>query len=192
MILFYDTETTGLVNFKEDYTHPSQPNLVQLGAILCDNNGNELCVIDCLVKPEGWIIPDNMVHGISHKEAEENGLELELVVKMFNELRRFMQKEVCHNLMFDSIIMLAATNKCEDISHVPSMIKFCTMLASVKECGLKQLNSNRPKWPKLSEAYKHYFNEELVDAHDALTDVRATKRIYFEMVKRGLVNNIGV
>jgi len=40
---------------------------------------------------------------------------------------------------------------------------------------------NDYKWPKLAEAYRHLFNEEIKDAHDALADVRACARIYFEL-----------
>ena len=57
--------------------------------------------------------------------------------------------------------------------------EYCTMLQSTNICKIVS-NRSTYKWPKLEEAYMHFFGEELIGAHDALTDVMACKRIYFE------------
>lgn len=181
MILFFDTETTGLVDFKKPANDPSQPRLVQLGAILSDDDGKELAVMDCLVKPVGFRIPDNMVHGISHDEAVVKGIDIYDVLGTFARLTMVHMKEyVAHNISFDSKVLGSEMSRNGDWSEITG---FCTMLASTSLVGARQPNG-RIKWPKLSEAYKFFFGEELVDAHDVLTDVRACKRIYFELLRR--------
>lgn len=181
MIIFFDTETTGLVDFKKPANDPSQPRLVQLGVILSDDDGKELAVMDCLVKPVGFRIPDNIVHGISHDEAVEKGVCVEEAIRIFGTFYRMKDTLVAHNLKFDQIIIQSEIWRIT--SSIISDNGFCTMLASTSLVGAKQPNG-RIKWPKLSEAYKFFFGEELVDAHDALTDVRACKRIYFELLRR--------
>lgn len=54
-ILFYDTETTGLPNWKEPSGSDKQPHIVQIGALLVDVETKEvLKELDVIVKPEGW------------------------------------------------------------------------------------------------------------------------------------------
>jgi hypothetical protein len=59
------------------------------------------------------------------------------------------------------------------------------MLSSTGICKIPKKQGY--KWPKLSEAYQHFFGEELKDAHDALVDVMACKRIYFEGLKTSVM-----
>lgn len=61
----------------------------------------------------------------------------------------------------------------------------CVMKPMVDICKLPKPGGHQSwhtdlyKWPKLIEAYRHCFNEEMQGAHDALADVRATARIHF-------------
>ena len=43
------------------------------------------------------------------------------------------------------------------------------------------------KWPKLDELYSALFNKSFEGQHNAINDVRATYKCYFEMKKRGLI-----
>ena len=40
---------------------------------------------------------------------------------------------------------------------------------------------NKPKSPKLEECIEHFFGEKLSGAHDAMVDVGACKRVYFNL-----------
>jgi len=40
------------------------------------------------------------------------------------------------------------------------------------------------KWPKLQELYFFLFGETFVGAHDAAYDVKATRKCYYEIIKR--------
>jgi DNA polymerase-3 subunit epsilon len=43
------------------------------------------------------------------------------------------------------------------------------------------------KWPKLTELHQKLFNCSFDGAHDALADITATARCFWEMRKRGLI-----
>ena len=43
------------------------------------------------------------------------------------------------------------------------------------------------KWPKLTELHEFLFGESFTGAHDALTDVKATARCFWELYKRRLI-----
>src|SRR5665648_554880 len=67
--LIFDTETTGLPT---DWKSPisdldNWPRLVQIAWTHCDTAGNILSESDYIVKPQGFIIPDDAtkIHGIS-------------------------------------------------------------------------------------------------------------------------------
>ncbi|AOW48412.1 3'-5' exonuclease family protein [Acetobacter ascendens] len=65
--------------------------------------------------------------------------------------------------------------------------KFCTMDAAAPLVNLPPTarmiaaGIDKPKAPKLEECIKHFFNEELKGAHDAMVDVRACARLFFHL-----------
>jgi DNA polymerase-3 subunit epsilon len=178
MILVFDTETSGKANFRLPFDHPTQPHLVQLGAQLLDDSLFVRHQLDMIVRPEGFTIPVEAanVHGISQEMAEQIGLPLKVVLEAFAVLFNKAHTRVAHNIEFDYLVILAARQR----SGVPfnkAQKRFCTMQAMTPICNLPG-NYGKPKWPKLSEAYKHCLGCELEGAHDALTDVKACASIY--------------
>ena len=61
--IFFDTETTGVPrNYKAPSSDTSNwPRMVQLGWILMDGEGNKLSQKDYIIRPDGYIIPDDAV-----------------------------------------------------------------------------------------------------------------------------------
>ncbi len=49
--LFYDTETTGLPDFKARSHEPTQPHIVQLGLAWFDEEGREIGHGELIVRP---------------------------------------------------------------------------------------------------------------------------------------------
>ena len=56
MILFWDSETTGLPDFNLRARDPAQPHIVQLAAILTDDGGSVYESHNVIIKPDGWTI----------------------------------------------------------------------------------------------------------------------------------------
>ena len=101
--LFFDTETTGLPNYDRPVDPPSQPHIVQLAAILVDDDGIERASLNTIIKPEGWTIPEGAaaVHGISTELAAAVGIEIRAALGVFLRLRRIATTAVAHNIKFD-------------------------------------------------------------------------------------------
>lgn len=182
MILFFDAETTGLVKNWVNSFDSANPDLVQLGFTFCDKNGRSLFTSGSIIKP----YYDRQIehgafeaHKISKEMAEEHGKGYGEVLSEFKYWMAKCDLLVAHNIKFDKCVIEKAMN-----CLLPKDIKtYCTMLESTDICQVPKKSGSGHKWPKLSEAYWYFFEEELKDAHDAMTDVMACKRIFFEGLK---------
>lgn len=195
MILFYDTETTGLPDWKKPSDDPCQPHLVQLAALLIDpDTRTERAAIDLLVAPDDWTIPEEIskIHGISTETARQSGVSERVVTDLFLDLQERANLEVAHNVSFDRRIMRIAMRRRmgmtrEEIEEIEKCPVFDTMKISSPIVNLPPTDRmlaagfTKPKPPKLAECIRYFFNEELEDAHNALADVRATARLYFHL-----------
>lgn len=184
--LFYDSETTGFITNEAD-NHPSQPHLVQLGVTLCSGDGVEMCSLDTLVQlPEGVKIPAQAtaVHGITTEMCAAYGLPLFSALSVFNNLMKHATVMVAHNGRFDMKVLAASYARIKKDFHEQRMgvHSYCTMEATTNICKLPG-QRGKYKWPKLSEAYKFFFDEELSGAHNAMVDTRGCARIYHHISK---------
>ncbi len=183
-ILTFDTETSGKCDFKAAPNAPGQPRLVQLGAILSDENGRVFGEINLIVKPEGFEIPveASNIHGITTEIALKYGLKLQTVLGMFKTFLDRADLLVAHNFDYDKLVMRGEyiRNAMVEVSdRIATGKSYCTMKASTDILQLPGPYGN--KWPKLTEAYKYFFNEELEGAHDAMADVRGCSRVYYHL-----------
>jgi DNA polymerase-3 subunit epsilon len=187
MILFFDVETNGLILWKEPSDHPGQPRIVSFAAILQNDKRENVMALHSLVKPDGWTISPELtaIHGITTEQAQRDGIPWEHAWRDLAVMLDLAERIVGHNISFD-IRMLRIETKRRQI-ELPDMVSFCTCTASTKLCNLppteKMLAArmNKPKAPTLTEAYKHFFDEELQGAHGALADTPAAMRIYYHL-----------
>lgn len=178
MILFYDTETTGKADFKAAPDAKHQPRLVQLAAILADqNSGDEAASINLIIRPADFEIPveASNIHGITTERAMACGVPLAHALSLWSSLSKISTLHCCHNTDFDTLIMAGECVRMVTEFHRRTV--FCTMKEMTPVCGIP--GPHGPKWPRLQEAYRHCFDKEFKNAHDALADVRACKDVYF-------------
>ena len=203
LALFYDTETTGLPDFKAPSESAHQPHIVQLAALLMDMDTREtIQSMDVIVRPNGWAIPDEVaaVHGITTEHAKAVGIPERLAVEMFMELWN-SRNRVAHNEQFDArILRIALMRHQGDIFHSPSGKSVpdiwkegraeCTARMATPICQIpptaKMVKAGfiKFKTPNLSEAYRHFTGGELQNAHSAIADVMACRDVYFEILNR--------
>lgn len=189
--LVFDTETTGLAQFRQPPTDPSQPNLVQLAAVLFDTNHEELMSLNVMVQPDGWIIPTQAsdIHGIPTAKAEKYGIGLGNAVTTFFDMVQVADAIVAHNIKFDKIVMRRAGHMAElgqDIFENKQLI--CTMNSTTNILKIPGARGGY-KWPKLIEVHQYLFDEGFDGAHDALVDVRACARVYRQLVEMGILSD---
>lgn len=192
--LVFDTETTSKCDFKAPHTSPYQPDIIQIAWILGDEH-NIIEEFQTLVNPTDanpqWQMDPGAeaVHGISRQEVLENGRPTKEVMVQFSAALHQADVLVCHNTQFDFKLVATALHRVnggKTLERLQNSNRYCTMLKSTRLCNLP--GPYGPKWPKLLELYPFLFNGEQFDgAHEALSDVRATRRCYYEMVRRGII-----
>lgn len=199
MILFFDTETSGLPHRHLPHDHPNQPHLVQLACILTSDGKDIRGAVNMIVRPDGrYQIPKGAsdIHGITTEMAEESGVTLSVAVAAFLSLRTRAKKIVAHNLSFDEGILATAISrsnglKMAQLDAMP-VDRACTLemaepilkLAPTKKMVAAGFG-NRFKKPNLSECVRAFFGEELSGAHSAMVDAEACMRVYFHIVSGG-------
>jgi len=194
MILFLDTETTGLpLNWSAPISRVNNwPRMVQLGCQLYDENGNLLEQRNLIVKPVGYTIPIGAVriHGITTERAKAEGLPLAEVLEDFRLLLERSSLLVAHNINFDHAIVGAEYYRLINEDPLLDFPKFCTMTSPevIKHCALPAYSPRGGyKWPKLEELHYKLFKQGISGAHDALVDIAATARCYWELKRLGVI-----
>jgi len=190
--LFFDTETTGL---PRNWNAPvgdlnNWPRIVQVAWILYDKNGNCLEERSYIVKPEGFRIPADAskIHGITTEIAEIDGIYLEDALIEFQDFVAQADFLVAHNMSFDEKIAGAEFLRKNMINSLISKKRICTKERSTNFCAIPSPNGfNDYKWPTLQELHQKLFGERFDEAHDALSDVRATAKCFWELKRRGVI-----
>lgn len=187
-ILFFDTETTGLPVWKEPSGSDKQPHLVQLAAILCNADTWKIIEsMDVIIKPDGWEIPQETidVHGITNEMALKVGMPEEKALELFLELRGNADR-VSYNKTFDQRIIRIATKRYSTDEVIEKWaIKddfHCAMMLAkpIVKCPAK--TKGKFKYPKLQEAYEHFFGEKFDGAHSAMVDTKACMKVYWACI----------
>lgn len=193
MILFLDSETTGLTQPSLPADHAAQPHLVQLGMILTTDEGSEVSAVDLIVRPAGYSIPEGAarVHGITTEIAEACGVPILTALSAYVNLRANARTLVAYNADFDRLVMDAAIARSGKTPSHPGPAEWtCCM----RECApivaippterMRAAGFDKFKPPNLSEAHRHFFGEDFEGAHSAIADARACARVFFEMRRR--------
>ncbi len=194
MILFFDTETTGFLDDRLPPDHEAQPYIVQLAAQLCQDDGSPVAGFCFIVDPrssDGNIvtIPEraSSVHGITNEKAVQFGVSAEFALSAFTYLYQRSDVVCAHNIKFDKGVLEVAIARHYGRTMPLRKPLFCTMEAAspiIKLPPTEKMRAagfDKPKPPKLEECVKHFFNEELDGAHDAMVDLTACRRVYLHL-----------
>lgn len=196
MIAFFDTETSGLPQ-KRPSSLDLEPHVLQLAVSLYDNERRPVFELSTLVRlPDGVSIDAqaDATHSISAISTLQYGVGKLQAVKLLEFAFARAEVVVAHNLQFDRKLIDFETRRLGIPSLFENRRTFCTMEATTDllripptPAMVKWGHGDKFKNPKLAEAYKFFFNEDLVGAHDALIDTRACARVYFELKDRKLL-----
>ncbi len=188
MYLFFDTETTGL---PEDYQAPlddflNWPRLVQIAWSWYDETGEPWESCSFIIKPEGFVIPSEVVkiHRISQARALKEGVFLRPTLERFLNAVNEANYLVAHNIDFDLKVIGAELLREKLANPLASRKQLCTMRAGADVC---QLDNGRGgyKWPSLTELHRCLFAANFSEAHDAVFDVKACAACFFALKNKG-------
>lgn len=195
LLCFFDTETTGLPDWKSPSESEHQPHIVDICALLYTPEGELVDSFEAMICPDGWDIPDEVaaIHGITTEKAVAEGIPETDALLGFLGIWRQAGLRVAHNVSFDDRILRIGLMRFfdEEIANTykqgPS---YCTALSAKPICQipptakmLKTSFRNQFKTPNLAEALLHLTGEELVNAHRARVDTEACAKIYFALQK---------
>lgn len=193
MILFYDTETTGFLKKTLPFSHPEQPRIVQLCAILDNEDGKEAQRIDLVLAhanlPEsiikGWGDAEKF-HGISLERCQQTGVNEATAIDLFLDMVEVADLIVGQNVKgFDNDIINAASRRLyrmDTFDAFKDKMVFDTMLAAQPVCRIRGKTGGYKK-PNLTEIHKHFFGTGFEDAHTAVSDVIACRAVFYELQK---------
>ena len=179
--IYFDTETSGFG--KKDW-------ICQL-AFIYESDDRVIAECSTLIRSDGRPMGKKAqeIHGIPAAIADL-GLSQRDAIEFFFKYVQLTELSVCHNFSFDARMITQITGALGFLLEANTFAArphVCTMRESTEWCRLPKATGRGYKWPKLSELHQALFNEDFSGAHDALADVKATRRCYHELRKRGII-----
>src|SRR5271157_1406880 len=178
MILFIDTETTGLFREGVPLDAAIQPWPVEMAGLLTRQDGQTVSAFHAVIKPDGWVVPEKTrrINGISHDYAMAYGLPLADVMVVVEVFAESADLVVAYNMTFDGGIVEAACARRKLKSPLEGK-----RLACASRMALEHFGGYRRKQ---SEVYEKLFGKPLEDARSAWADCRACRDIYIELAPK--------
>jgi DNA polymerase-3 subunit alpha len=193
MYFVFDVETKGLplFNAQSKYRFPNfkqlkrydPARLQSISWIVANEAGEKVKQESFIIRPLDFIIDNDskatQIHGITREVADEKGVPFHTMYDKFYEDLCECKTLVAHNIQFDVSIMLSEMyryNKMDGISEFLDKNRICTMKYG-------KIASGMSKNPKLSELYKHFYGEEMENAHDAEYDTMYCYKCLVELLK---------
>jgi len=160
-----------------------------------DNTTRKYTEKDYIIKMRpGVSIPQSStdIHKITNEISRDKGVNIEVVLKEFLEDISDANVVSAHNLSFDKQMVLIEASRLDLYGEIVVPFKkiknYCTMMSGINLCKIpiyfKHSDKYSYKWPKLSELYKHLFNDEVdenVILHNAIEDCRVGLKCYLKM-----------
>ena len=193
MLLFIDTETTGLPLVRGINALDKKgiwPDIVSVAWCITSETGEVCKKVYSLVRPD-WKIPAESIkiHGITVEYAMEHGRPLADVLAELRADLATVDTVVAHNMEFDKNVIFNAYKWrlgqepawLSEAAGVAASNEICTMAKSQTEL---KIPNPYPKYgpyksPRLSELYMDTFGTEPAGQHNSQSDVQALCDIYW-------------
>lgn len=160
-IVAFDVETTGL-SFTSDY-------IIQIAAVKIDKDFNIIDEMKYLVKP----IKD---FEIAEGALEKHGLTKEFILENGEDLKTVAEKFIKFS---DGCDMLSYNGRGFDIRMISKEFASVGIEFNINRVFFDSFLLEQKLFPRtLDVVYKRYTGKDLIDAHDALADVKATIEIF--------------
>jgi DNA polymerase III epsilon subunit-like protein len=175
----------------------AQPHIIQMGMVLCDDDGKIKAQFDTLIKPNSeWtsipkVVSD--INGIKYEDCVKYGITIKNALAILNQYLKLKPLVIGHNIKgFDLPLLRVECARIETDYIAKGLKRFDTMHGSLKFCSIPKAKGNGLKNPKLIELHQKLFGCEFDGAHSAIEDIRATIRCYFELKRLGVISKDGI
>lgn len=190
----FDTETTGIFEFKDKATGkpvpadaPGQPRMASLAAIIADADGEELDRVRLYVRPDGWSIDGteaSAVNGLTDDFLRRKGIPVTAVLDLWRTWVGQGLIIAAFNAQFDCKMMRAELRRAGRPDLFEETRNICLMR------GLKPYHGDglpiRGGFIKLSAACE-FFGIPQREAHDAMSDTEDAFALLKIMIRDGRV-----
>lgn len=188
-LLFIDTECSGLPRrWDAPYSEESNwPYSLQVAWVIYTKDGQEVKWENHYIKDDDFKISPSAykIHRITREFLLKNGKSRrEVMTLLADDVLKYQPLIVGHFLQLDIHMAAVDFYRANIENPLKNLPSFCTMLASSV-----LVKNPRKKYLRLPELYDMLFNTILVYHHNAIVDVRATAECFFELVKRGYIND---
>ena len=191
MFIVFDTETSDL---PKKYSVPitdtdNWPRIVELAWKTYDKNGVNLETHDYIIKPNSeFVITDDSIkiHRITNEKAQEEGVELSVALDAFEQAFKNAEYLVAHNISFDEKVVGCELFRHNRRNFIYDLIHIDTMKSTIDFVCAPAKRGGGYKYPTLAELYFKLFSEYFQDAHNALVDVTALAKCFFELQRIGI------
>lgn len=186
----FDTETTGLFNFKIPADAPGQPRLVHAHFILTDSDGNAVSAQDFIVHPdETWTEEDfgnleaaaKAAHGLTAeilraKKAAGATVPLSTVLDYWENLLDRGEIPVAFNSQYDTKVLRAELRRAGRDDRFDATPNICVMWGLADAAGTNRMN--------LAKSLD-LIGETLENAHTADADSEGARKILKHLIDTG-------
>lgn len=175
MYCIFDTETSGLFDFKKRADEGGQPRLASIAMLAVDDDLNLVAATSVLVRPDGWRMSEEAVriNGLSQQLLETHGVPVQEVLWRYAEEIRRGTVMVAHNAQFDTKMMRGEFRRAGMADLYDETRTICTMRTLTDICRIPKATGRGYKFPKLSEAVSQLLLRDHANAHGALPDAMA-------------------
>jgi len=193
MLLFFDLETNGLpkswsASFEDT---GNWPRVVQVAWAVYTLGGKRKSGKNFIVFPEDFGISAESasIHGITTEKARKEGASLSRVLEEFNTGLGGVSTIIAHNIAFDLPSLHAEFVRSGIETNLLEKERFCTMKCDeiISFCHIPNPYYGGCKWPSLAELHTTLFDTMAEDSHNAVADMEACARCYFELCRRGII-----
>ncbi len=187
-LLFIDTEASGLPKkWKAPYSKVNNwPFSVQVSWLIYHPDGQ-------FIKQENHYINNNdfkitpaalNIHGITPEFLKEHGKPRHEVMQLLaQDIEFYKPLLVGHFMELDLHVISADFFRSGVENPAVNLNSFCTMIAT------KRMGSNpQHKYLRLGDLYQLLFDKPLLHQHNALNDAAATAECFFELIKKGEID----
>lgn len=185
LTMFLDIETTGLPIMAgyDKYHNPRHiekydtSRIIEIGYIIANMSGDIYIARSSLIKYDKPI-PNTHIHNITNVMLI-NSISIATALLQLNDDITYnnIDRIVCHNVLFDMNILLSECCRAslDELAYKLNAIQLiCTMREGKKHMAVD-------KFPKLTELYKHLYDEDIKQRHRAIDDARLCMLCYMKM-----------